>query len=151
MTGFIWGVIIFCLVVFVLFAYAVYRTDVWRVYDAEHGLYEKKKSKNVKVWKHLFFWWLAVLLWYCWPSVLIFYITVSGGYLKTNRMSILTEMQSTKNRRLVWPVRVIKGGRLFCGLFFVVKSPWKIKIIVVQRAVCRGTPGGAADKIRLIF
>lgn len=49
MTGFIWGVIIFCLVVFVLFAYAVYRTDVWRVYDAEHGLNEKKKSKNVKV------------------------------------------------------------------------------------------------------
>ena len=49
MTGFIWGVIIFCLVVFVLFAYAVYRTDVWRVYDAEHGLSEKKKSKNVKV------------------------------------------------------------------------------------------------------
>ena len=49
MTGFIWGVIIFCLVVFVLFAYAVYRTDVWRVYDAEHSLSEKKKSKNVKV------------------------------------------------------------------------------------------------------
>ncbi len=49
MTGFIWGVIIFCLVVFVLFAYAVYRTDVWRVYDAEHGFSEKKKSKNMKV------------------------------------------------------------------------------------------------------
>lgn len=49
MIGFIWGIIIFCLVVFVLFAYAVYRTDVWRVYDVEHGLNEKKKSKNVKV------------------------------------------------------------------------------------------------------
>ena len=39
----------FLFVVFALFAYAVYHTDVWRVYDAEHGLSEKKKSKNVKV------------------------------------------------------------------------------------------------------
>ena len=48
MTGLIWGVIIFCLVVFILFAYAIYRTDVWRIYDAEHGLNEEKETKNTE-------------------------------------------------------------------------------------------------------
>ena len=48
MTGLIWGVIIFCLVVFILFAYAVYRTDVWRIYDAEHGLNKEKETKNTE-------------------------------------------------------------------------------------------------------